>query len=265
MELHNDFQVKVPIGDTWSLLTDVERVAPCLPGAQLQEIDGDQFKGIVKVKVGPISVQYRGTASFVEQDGNAHRLVIHAQGRETKGQGNATADVTVTLTQGGDTTNVDVRTELNVTGKVAQFGRGVMADVSDRLISQFVANLETLLEAPDDEPEPERQAEPVGGLAAAAAGDEDQVVDLHPVPPAVTPPSTTTPVDAGRPPGPERTGPATGGDARRVIAHPEPEPIDLLSTAGAPMVKRLAPAIGGVVAVLVALRLRRGRARRRRG
>jgi carbon monoxide dehydrogenase subunit G len=275
----------VAIKETWSLLTDVERVAPCLPGAQLQEIEGDQFKGVVKVKVGPISVQYRGTASFVEQDEATHRLVLHGQGRDTKGQGNATADVTVTLTEHGDATNVDVRTELNVTGKVAQFGRGVMADVSDRLISQFVANLETLLESSPGEPEPAAAPEPAPAAPAVPAAD--LAVDPPPAPSQDPPedpsPGATAPKDAPRPKKPKdaprpqavtdaprptalfEPNPAPGAGVRRVVSQPEPEPIDLLSTAGAPMVRRLVPVVGGVVALLVALRLRRGRSRRRRG
>src|ERR1700738_4436553 len=143
MELTNEFRVAVPVEEAWAVLTDVERIAPCLPGAQLQEIDGDEYRGVVKVKVGPITAQYKGTATFVERDDTAHRAVLRAEGRDTRGQGNASATVTATLTpDGGAATKVIVATDLTVTGKVAQFGRGVLADVSGKLIGQFVDNLE---------------------------------------------------------------------------------------------------------------------------
>src|SRR5580704_8805995 len=142
MELTNEFRVAVPLEEAWAVLTDVERIAPCLPGAQLQEVEGDQYRGIVKVKVGPITAQYKGVATFLEQDVAAHRVVLKAEGRDTRGQGNANATVTATLTPDGDATVVKVVTDLTITGKVAQFGRGVLADVSGKLMGQFVDNLE---------------------------------------------------------------------------------------------------------------------------
>ncbi len=151
MELNNEFEVDAPIGQVWAVLTDVERIAPCLPGAQLQEIEGDEFRGIVKIKVGPITAQYKGAASFVERDDSSYRAVLRAEGRDTRGAGNAAADITAQLeeTEGG--TRVEVATDLKVTGKVAQFGRGVMADVSRKLMSQFADNLSELIsdDAPD--------------------------------------------------------------------------------------------------------------------
>jgi carbon monoxide dehydrogenase subunit G len=125
------------------VLTDVERIAPCMPGAQLQEVEGDEYRGVVKVKVGPITAQYKGAATFVERDETAHKAVLRAEGRDTRGQGNANATITATLTPDGDGTRVSVVTDLTVTGKVAQFGRGVMADVSAKLLDQFVRCLET--------------------------------------------------------------------------------------------------------------------------
>lgn len=149
MELNNDFEVTAPVDEVWAVLTDVERIAPCLPGAQLQEVDGDEFRGVVKVKVGPITAQYKGAASFVERDDDGHRAVLRAEGRDTRGAGNASADITAALeaTDGG--TRVTVTTELTVTGKVAQFGRGVMADVSKKLMGQFADNLSELIAASD--------------------------------------------------------------------------------------------------------------------
>ena len=151
MELNNEFEVDAPVGQVWAVLTDVERIAPCLPGAQLQEIEGDEFRGIVKIKVGPITAQYKGAASFVERDDASYRAVLRAEGRDTRGAGNAAADITAQLeeTEGG--TKVAVATDLKVTGKVAQFGRGVMADGSRKLMSQFADNLSGLIS--DDAPE----------------------------------------------------------------------------------------------------------------
>src|SRR5436189_1603007 len=143
MKLENEFRVDVPIEEAWRVLLDVERIAPCMPGAQLQEVEGDEYRGIVKVKVGPITAQYKGAATFVERDEVNHKAVLRAEGRDTRGQGNANATITATLTPDGEGTRVTVVTDLTVTGKVAQFGRGVMADVSAKLLGQFVDCLET--------------------------------------------------------------------------------------------------------------------------
>ncbi|MPY94533.1 MAG: carbon monoxide dehydrogenase, partial [Acidimicrobiia bacterium] len=143
MELNNEFEVDRPIGETWDVLTDVERIAPCLPGAQLQEVEGDEYRGIVKVKVGPITAQYKGKATFVEKDEAARKAVLKAEGRDSRGQGNASALITAQLSEvNADRTKVTVNTDLTVTGKVAQFGRGVMGEVSEKLLGQFVQNLE---------------------------------------------------------------------------------------------------------------------------
>lgn len=142
MELNNEFRVAVPADKTWQVLTDVERVAPCIPGAQLLSVDGDDFTGAVKVKVGPITVSYKGEASFQEKDEAAKRVVIKASGKETRGSGNAAALVTAQLNDEGDATHVVITTDLTISGKAAQFGRGVLADVSTNLIGQFARNLE---------------------------------------------------------------------------------------------------------------------------
>ena len=142
MKIEDEFRVDVPIDEAWKVLLDVERIAPCMPGAQLQEIEGDEYRGIVKIKVGPITAQYKGAARIVEADETAHQVVLKAEGRDTRGQGNASATVTASLTTEGTGTIVHIDTDLNITGKVAQFGRGVMADVSSKLLGQFAANLE---------------------------------------------------------------------------------------------------------------------------
>src|SRR6516162_11181637 len=123
MELNNEFRVGVSVPEAWKVLTDVERIAPCMPGAQLQEVEGDEYRGIVKVKVGPITAQYKGAARITETDDTTHTVVLQAEGRDTRGQGTASATVTATLTPDGDGTVVTIDTDLNVTGKVAQFGR----------------------------------------------------------------------------------------------------------------------------------------------
>lgn len=181
MELTNDFRVGISVPDAWKVLTDVERIAPLLPGAQLQEVEGDEYRGVVKVKVGPITAQYKGTAKFIERDEEAGKVVLSASGRDTRGQGNASANVTATLTGEGESTTVNVATDLNVTGRVAQFGRGVMADVSNKLLGQFVSCLESKIGAPADPAPPaappaegvrkieSAEAEPVDLLGAAGA------------------------------------------------------------------------------------------------
>ena len=132
MELVNEFRVPVSVDEAWEVLTDVERVAPCIPGAQLLSVDGDEFTGAVKVKVGPITVQYKGKASFEEKDASARRAVIIADGKETRGQGHAAAIVTAELKDEGDRTSCVLTTDLSISGKAAQFGRGVLADVADQ-------------------------------------------------------------------------------------------------------------------------------------
>ena len=156
MELHHEFTVPLPVQDAWEALLDIERVAPCMPGATVEDYDGKTVTGSVKVRVGPITVTYRGTAVFEEQDDAAHRMVLIASGRETRGQGTARATVTGTLTaQDGGGTAVSVRTDLTVTGRPAQFGRGVMAEVGDRILGQFAACLaKQLAAAPDDTASP---------------------------------------------------------------------------------------------------------------
>jgi len=223
MELTNDFRVAIPPATAWDVLTDVERIAPCMPGAQLQEIEGDEYRGIVKVKVGPITAQYKGKATFIEQDADKHRAVLKAEGRDTRGQGNASATITATLTPDGDGTRVNVVTDLTVTGKVAQFGRGVLADVSAKLLDQFVECLEANVLS--------------GAAAGTSAGD------------AASEPSEASEAAAG--------GDASGEDRGvRTVDHPEAEPVDLIQTAGAPVAKRVAPllvlvAIGWLIRVLV--------------
>jgi carbon monoxide dehydrogenase subunit G len=151
MELTNEFDVDAPINNVWPILIDVERIAPCLPGAQLEEVEGDEFRGVVKVRVGPITAQFKGIARIVEQDDTAHQARIEGSGRGS--QGNATANISVGAAENGSTTTVSVTTQLTLTGRVAQFGRGsVMNDVSQKLMGEFATNLGELIESSDDTP-----------------------------------------------------------------------------------------------------------------
>ena len=142
MQLVHEFTVAVPVEQAWDVLTDVERIAPCMPGAELTGVDGGTYHGQVKIKVGPITAQYKGTASFAEKDEAARRVVLKAAGRDTRGQGTASATVTAAMVADGGSTTVSIVTDLSVSGRVAQFGRGVMGDVSAKLLEQFVHNLE---------------------------------------------------------------------------------------------------------------------------
>lgn len=169
MELNNEFRVAVPATTTWEVFTDVERVAPCLPGATLLSVDGDEFTGAVKVKVGPITVSYKGIATYQEKDAAARRIVLRAEGKETRGSGNAAATVTAQLKDEGESTFVTINTDLAISGKAAQFGRGVLADVSSSLIAQFAKSLEAELLGTG------ATAAPTTENAAAAAQPADSV------------------------------------------------------------------------------------------
>lgn len=273
MELTNEFTVDVPLARAWAVLTDVELIAPCLPGAQLQEIEGDEYRGIVKVKVGPITAQYKGAATFVEQDEAAGRVVLEGKGRDTKGQGNASAVITAQLTAAGpDRTTVSVVTDLTVTGKVAQFGRGVMADVSSKLMAQFADNLSAQVLVPSAaepaaEPAPAGEATPPQPppLPESASVSESASVPEPPPLPEAAPASGAAP-DAATPGEPEPGVPVhTNGSTStpatatvRRIDQPEAEAIDLVGTAGGSLLKRALPLLAvGAVLLLVARALRR--------
>jgi hypothetical protein len=221
MELTNEFRVALPVDRAWSVLTDVERIAPCLPGAQLQEVEGDEYRGVVKVKVGPITAQYKGAARFLSKDEEAHVAVLRAEGREMRGQGNANATITATLTPDSDGTAVAINTDLQITGRVAQFGRGVLADVSAKLLDQFVADLEKTVLAPED------------------------VVDPAPDAPVVEPAERVDDVAMAQPAPAE----APEKPAVRKIDSPEAKPVDLLDAAGSPVAKRVGPVLAAIALV----------------
>lgn len=221
MELNDDFEVPHPVDVVWGVITDVERIAPCLPGAKLTGRDGDSFDGLVKVKVGPITSQYNGKASFTERDDDAHQLRMSASGRDSRGAGNASAEITVALESvDAASTRVSVHTDLTITGKVAQFGRGVLADVSRKLMGQFADNLAALIAADVDSSGAADAEDPSGSDSAAgapAAATDSQA------PPTATPAAADADVEA----------------------------VDLLEVAGASVLKRLVPVIVAVAVIVV--------------
>lgn len=216
MELQNSFVVPADMDTAWKTLQDVEFLAPCVPGATLTKSDGENFEGNVKVKLGPVSMTYGGTARFVSRDEATHTAVIEGTGKEAKGTGTAKGLVTAVLVaEAPDRTRCDVVSELTITGKAAQFGRGVMQDVAGRIIDQFSANLAAQMTA-------------AGAAAAAsdAAAEGTDGADTATVTPSVAAKATTPPRPAS-------------DDA-----------IDLLGTAGAPVLKRAVPAVIGAVVVI---------------
>jgi carbon monoxide dehydrogenase subunit G len=180
VELNHRFTVPIGVEETWAHFNDIASVAECFPGAQVTEADESSFSGSVKVKLGPIALQYNGSGTFVEKDEDAHRFVVDAKGKDKRGNGTAGAKVTVSMSDAGGSTDVSVETDLAITGKPAQFGRGVMQDVSDKLLGQFVACLEQRLAAPEPAPE-EATPEP-------PSGEGDPAPDGDPTPTASAPP-----------------------------------------------------------------------------
>jgi carbon monoxide dehydrogenase subunit G len=233
MRLEHRFEVPAKVDEAWAVLLDVPRIAPCLPGAALTEHDGESFAGTVKVRVGPITLTYRGTGHFVERDDAAHRVVIEASGRESRGSGTAGATITATLTADGpDTTSAEVAIDLTVTGRPAQFGRGMLAEVSSRLVDQFAAALAKEL-ATDHQPD--------AGPAEADPASEEAAPG------------------GGPPPVREPAGPGARVAVDRIE---EVEPIDLLHVSGIDLVvRRVAPYLavavaGGLVGWLLGRRRR---------
>jgi carbon monoxide dehydrogenase subunit G len=239
VKIEDSFRVEVPVEEAWKVLLDLERIAPCLPGAQLTEVEGDEYRGTVKIKVGPITAQYKGVAKIEQADEANRKVVLQAEGRDTRGQGNASATVVATLVPDGDGTTVNIDTDLNITGKVAQFGRGVMADVSSKLLGQFADNLKKDVLSGSETP-----TEPSAAPSATADGGDKKA-------------GTASAVDAGF----ASTGESDAGP--RKIESKEAEPIDLMDAAGGSVGKRLAPIVGGVVVLLVVRSVLKRRKRHR--
>ncbi|MFD4207403.1 SRPBCC family protein [Micromonospora tulbaghiae] len=249
MKITNEFTVDIPIARAWAILTDLEGIAPCLPGARLTGVDGDVHQGTVKVKVGPVVSEFAGTARFVEKDDSRYRGVIDAKGRDRRSAANASALVTAELRPDGRRTVVSVDTDLKISGRLAQFGSGMIKEVSGKLLAQFVANLEARLAAEETgggTPAPATApdaSEPATAVAAATASDASTARTLAA---EVAPPATALPDTAL----PDRALPATAPPGDTVAdTRTEPQTLDLLHIAGGAVVKRLVPVLVGIVVV----------------
>jgi uncharacterized protein len=236
MELEHSFTVPVPADQAWEVLLDVERVAPCMPGATLDSVDDDEIKGRIKVKLGPVSMTYAGTARFTERNRDAGVVTLAATGKETRGAGTAAATVRSELRSLGGQTEVTVHTSLNVTGRPAQFGRGVMADVSARLIGVFAANLADMLAVGN------------GSAAEPAAPESAQ---------AATSAGTATAATAGT-----ATAAAVSTATAAAVPAPREDSLNLLGVAGLPVLKRVAVPAGALLAALAAVLIWRRRRRK---
>jgi len=227
-QLVNEFTVNRPIDEAWGVITDVERIAPCLPGAQLQEIEGDIYRGLVKLKLGAMTFNIKGQATFMERDEATHRAVLKAEGRDTGGRGNAAAEIVATAESLSPTaTSVSVTTDLQTSGKMAQFGRNVIGDVSKKLMDQFAGNLNAMLDDAVTSPrvETEDGAADTSTAANDGADPADQPVEVAP--------------------------------RVRKIDGPDTEPVDLAATAGPAILKRLLPLLGVLVVLVLLARRRR--------
>jgi carbon monoxide dehydrogenase subunit G len=245
IELDNSFTVPVPPEQAWDVLLDVERIAPCMPGASVTSVEGDEIEGQVKVKLGPLSLTYKGTAKFTDKDQAGRAISIEATGKETRGSGTASATVRANLTpgDGAGQTLVSIHTSLNVTGKPAQFGRSLLPEVSGKLIQQFATNLEAMI-----------NADSAAAAGTAAPGTDDAVAD------AAVADEADAGVDAARtgqePAGPAQTAPAAARPAAPVVQ--QEESLNAFKFIVVPILKRLIPvaAAGAAIAVVVR-RLRR--------
>jgi carbon monoxide dehydrogenase subunit G len=225
MKIENVFAVPVPVTEAWNVLLDLPRVVPCLPGASLESSDGDEFVGKVKVKLGPVQLTYSGKGRFIERDEPAHRAVIEGAAKD-KGGSTAKALITTTMSDNGDETTVRVVTDLTVTGKPAQFGRGVMQDVSAKLLNQFAANLSAQL-------------------------TQERTGETSPEPAAA-------PTTGGQP---SRQPTAASESSTAVPRSSQADALDLLETAGPALLKRLLPALAALIVAIALISVLRRRAR----
>src|SRR5581483_11312707 len=254
MEMDHSFTVPVSPDKAWDVLLDVERIAPCMPGATVDEFDGEVVTGRIKVKVGPVSLTYRGTAKFTERDADAKVIVLDASGKETRGAGTASATVRATLEpeSGGTATKATMHTTMNVTGRPAQFGRGVMVEVGGKLVEQFAQNLRQLITSDGAAGSAEAGARGTGagGTGAGGTATAEEDADADPSPGAASAPAASSPAAAAAP-----SAPAT------VSAPPAPaqaDSINLVRLVGPAILKRVVPVAAGLAALaLLGRRFRR--------
>jgi uncharacterized protein len=274
MQLENKFTIDAPIDKAWEALNTPETIAPCFPGATLQEYEGDSFTGTVKVKLGPISLTYKGKGTYVSRDDENHKVVIEANGRDSRGNGTAKATVTGTMVADGpDRTAVTMVTDMTITGRPAQFGRGVISDVADKIIGQFSACVASKLApelsgaaagaAPASGAAPSSQPTPSSGSGAPASSGSSGSVSAPEAGGNTNGSGSAAAATAAK--GPVlAAAPASGTGAPKapVVSGPmrsEVDAIDLLDTAGAPVLKRLAPVAGGVLLLLIIMLIKRSR------
>jgi uncharacterized protein len=238
MDLTHRFSVPASLDEAWQTFNDLEKLAPCFPGASITSVEGDEFAGSVKIKLGPIALLYNGSGRYAERDNAAHRVVIQARGKDKRGNGTATATVTASFADRGEETEVEVLTDLAITGKPAQFGRGVISEVSDKLLDQFVTCVSGRFAdggIADEAPEPAEQQE--AAPSQPEQTDPEQMVREHTVPKPTSQP------------GPRPAPPAAA-----------PAEFNLLSSVGPVLLKRYGPvvaAVGLVLAIVITIIRRR--------
>jgi carbon monoxide dehydrogenase subunit G len=232
VRLDHEFTVPAPPERVWKAVTNPESVAPCMPGATLTKVEGETFTGTVKVKLGPISLLYKGSGEFLEADEKARKIVIKASGKDTRGSGTAAATVTVTLAEENGRTRGNVSTDLSVTGRPAQFGRGMISEVGGKILDQFATNLAERLSTGE-----KRAAEAVAATGTKAAAGEKPAAEAA----QVAKPKL---------------------EAVKAVPQEQAEAIDLFDYAGSSIAKRLAPVLGGVVVFLIVLAVIRAIRRR---
>jgi uncharacterized protein len=240
IELDNSFTVPVPPEQAWQVLLDVGRIAPCMPGASVTSVEGDEITGVVKVKLGPLSLSYKGTAKFTEKDPASHTIAIEASGKETRGAGTASATVHAGLkpADAAGQTLVSIHTSLNVTGRPAQFGRSLLPEVSGKLIDQFAANLAALIDSSSAPAETAPTEAAPASDAAAAAGDAGTATAVT-TPPAAATPTAATPTQP-------------------VARLPQEDSLNLIKLVGGPILKRVLPVAAAAALIAIFRRRIRG-------
>jgi carbon monoxide dehydrogenase subunit G len=266
MELDHSFTVPVPPDQAWGILLDVERIAPCMPGATVDEVDGDVVNGRIKVKVGPVSLTYKGTAKFTERDSDAHVVVLEAAGKETRGAGTASATVRASMAPdaSGSGTDVTMHTSMNVTGRPAQFGRGVMVEVGSKLVEQFAANLAKLIGGDTGSGDTGSGDTGSGDAGSGATAGASSAADGTGAPAATADTSagngsggaaaSTTPASAASTT-PASAVSAAAASAASTSAPAQEDSLNLVKLVGPALLKRLVPVVAGAAGVALLSRL----------